>query len=363
MITISLCMIVKNEEDTLARCLESVQDIVDEIIIVDTGSTDKTKEIAARFTSAIYDFQWLDDFSAARNYSFAQATMDYILWLDADDIILEPDRQKLKKLKETLDSSVDFVMFKYNTGFDSQGKVTFSYSRERLSKRTANLRWLEPVHEYLPMSGKIINSDICITHHKIHPSAGGRNLKIYEKTVAEGKELSPRGLYYFARELKDNARYEEASAYFTRFLDSGKGWVEDNINACAELAGCYKATGRTDDYLKTLLRSFEYAAPRAEICCQVGYHFKDRAKYEEAVFWFDLATKLQKPINSWGFRREDYWGYIPCMELCVCHYRLGNLKAAIKYNNKAGTYKPNDPAVTYNRKFFGQLKNKELVTR
>ena len=73
MITISLCMIVKNEKDTLGRCLESVKDIVDEIVIVDTGSSDETKEIAGRFTSNIYDFEWIDDFSAARNYSFSKA--------------------------------------------------------------------------------------------------------------------------------------------------------------------------------------------------------------------------------------------------------------------------------------------------
>ena len=77
MITISLCMIVKNEEAVLARCLESVKDVVDEIIIVDTGSTDKTKQIAYRYTQNVYDFEWIDDFSAARNYSFSKATKDY----------------------------------------------------------------------------------------------------------------------------------------------------------------------------------------------------------------------------------------------------------------------------------------------
>lgn len=90
MVSVSLCMIVKNEEDVLARCLESVEDLVDETVIVDTGSTDRTREIAARFTNRIFDFPWRDDFAAARNESFAHASMDYCLWLDADDVLLEP---------------------------------------------------------------------------------------------------------------------------------------------------------------------------------------------------------------------------------------------------------------------------------
>ena len=76
MVTISLCMIVKNEETVLSRCLDSIASLVDEIIIVDTGSTDKTKSIAAKYTTHIYSFSWIDDFSAARNYSFSKATMD-----------------------------------------------------------------------------------------------------------------------------------------------------------------------------------------------------------------------------------------------------------------------------------------------
>ena len=81
MASVSLCMIVKNEEEVLARCLESVQEIVDEIIVVDTGSTDNTREIAGRYTQQVYDFAWKDDFAAARNFSFSKAHGDYCLWM------------------------------------------------------------------------------------------------------------------------------------------------------------------------------------------------------------------------------------------------------------------------------------------
>ncbi|MEN2453310.1 glycosyltransferase family 2 protein, partial [Bacillus sp. JR_15] len=101
MVTISLCMIVKNEEEVLADCLSSVQDIVDEMIIVDTGSTDRTKEIAHSFSAQVLDFEWVQHFAKARNFAFSRATKEYILWLDADDVLLEEDRQKFLQLKET----------------------------------------------------------------------------------------------------------------------------------------------------------------------------------------------------------------------------------------------------------------------
>ena len=88
MITVSLCMIVKNEEQILQRCLDSLAGLMDEIIIVDTGSTDATKEIAAKYTDKVYDFVWIDDFSAARNFAFSKAGMEYIYSADADEMPL-----------------------------------------------------------------------------------------------------------------------------------------------------------------------------------------------------------------------------------------------------------------------------------
>ncbi|MGG4411271.1 glycosyltransferase family 2 protein, partial [Niallia taxi] len=93
-LSVSLCMIVKNEESVLDRCLASVAHLVDEVIIVDTGSTDKTKEIASKYTSKIFDFEWINDFSAARNFAAEQATGDWILVLDADEYIDEENYQE-----------------------------------------------------------------------------------------------------------------------------------------------------------------------------------------------------------------------------------------------------------------------------
>ena len=355
MITISLCMIVKDEEDVIARCLDSIKDIVDEIIIVDTGSTDNTKEIIKEYTDKVFDFKWIDNFSAARNYAFSKATKDFILWLDADDIILEKDREKFKELKQNLDNKVDAVMMKYNVGFDESGNITLSYFRERLSKRINNYQWMEPVHEYLKVNGNIINSDICITHKKERASAKGRNLLIYEKNIAKGINLTPRGLYYYARELFYNGEYNDAIKHFKKFLDTEEGWVEDNINACYNLSICYKNKNDKKNMLKVLLKSFEYDIPRPEICCQIGDYYFNNKDYKRAIFWYKIALELEEPVDSWGFISHDYFGYIPCIQLCVCYDKLGNTEEAIKYNNKAAEYKPNDSSVAYNKNYFKNI--------
>lgn len=358
MISISLCMIVKDEEDILARCLSSVKDIVDEIIIIDTGSTDNTKAIAHSFTDKVFDIKWVNDFSLARNYSFSKATKDYILLLDADDVILEEDRIKFKKLKQTLDSNIDVIMMKYNVGFDENGEITLSYFRERLSKRINSYIWREPVHEYLEIWGNIINSDVCITHKKKCDSVQDRNLVIYENFISSGNDLSLRGIYYYARELFYNGKYNQAIEYFNKFLDNEGGWVEDKIGSCYNLSLCYENLNDKKNILKILLRSFEYDTPRAEICCQLGYYYFNLADYNKAIFWYKLATQLEKPMDNWGFILHDCWGYLPNIQLCICYDRLGNINVASKYNDIAGEYKPKDSAVKYNKNYFNIITNK-----
>ncbi|MDL2218487.1 glycosyltransferase family 2 protein [Christensenellaceae bacterium OttesenSCG-928-M15] len=354
MITISLCMIVKNEEKTLPNCLKSVEGLADEIIIVDTGSSDKTRETARKFTKHVYDFQWIDDFSAARNFAFKKATCDYLMWLDADDVLLEEDLRAFLKLKAMFDPKVDVVMMRYHTAFDEHGRPTFSYYRERLIKRSYHYRWMEPVHEYISTPGaNIITTQIAVTHtKKSGGETSGRNIRIYEARINAGETLSARGMYYYARELQDHGRYKDAIAWFTRFLESRLGWAEDNIGACGALSDCYLKEGQKERSLYALLRSFQYDTPRAEVCAKIGYHFKDLGNYRLAAYWFEHILSLVYPSESWGFVQREYWGYIPCLELCVCYDKLGEREKAAFYNEKAAQYKPGSSAVKHNREYF-----------
>ena len=138
MISLSLCMIVKNEEAVLERILKPVSQVMDAILIADTGSSDRTKEIAEQYTSLVYDFPWCDDFSAPRNFLLEKVRTDYWMWMDADDVLNEENLEKLKSLKEALDPGTDVVMMEYAAGFDQSGRTTFSYFRERIMKTSRN---------------------------------------------------------------------------------------------------------------------------------------------------------------------------------------------------------------------------------
>ena len=350
---ISLCMIVKNEEAVLKRCLDSIEDIVDEIVIVDTGSIDRTKEIAEQYTAKVYDFKWIDDFSAARNFAFSKGTQEYLMWLDADDVVSEGARAELQKLKSHGALPYDVIMMKYDVGFDEHQNVTLSYYRERLFRKSMNFKWVEPVHEVIPPRGNIHYLEASIIHrNEGKKSNDRRNLRIYENELAKNKELSPRGTYYYARELYYNQFYEKAIRYFNKFLNTKRGWVEDCIQACKLLSSCYSQTGDKENQLQILLKSFEYDNPRADICCEIGNVFFDSANYKSAIFWYELAANQKPSAQSHGFVYHDYYGYIPCIQLCLCYYQLGDLEKAIAYNERAGVYKPESAAFLYNKNFF-----------
>lgn len=356
MITISLCMIVKNEEDVLERCLRSAAPCVDEIIIVDTGSTDRTKEIAKGFTDKVYDFTWCDDFAAARNTSFSYASKDYCMWLDADDVLLEKEQKKLLALKKKLGKDVDMVMAKYHTAFDKEGNPTFTYYRERLIRNHTELQWVGAVHEVIPPAGRVIHTDFAVAHKKLHPSDPDRNLRIFEKLLAEGKELDPRQQFYYGRELYYHARYTDAIAVFDAFLNEGKGWVENEIDACQHLSYCHQKLGQVELALGDLFRSFRYDAPRAEICCGIGNWHLTYGQIETAIFWFELALTRKRKDEGGGFISPDCYGYVPHMQLCVCFDRLGDSGRAIAHNEAAGKLKPDDPAYLYNKEYFARKK-------
>jgi len=165
--SVSLTMIVRNEEATLAACLSSVADLVDEIVVVDTGSTDGTKEVAARFGARVFDFPWCDDFAAARNESLSHARGNWILWSDGDEYFDETNRLKLRRLLSHLNAEkTAFLMGQHSR---SHGGLAILVHQVRLFRNDAEIRWDYRVHEQvlpaLQRAGhQVHRTDILITH-------------------------------------------------------------------------------------------------------------------------------------------------------------------------------------------------------
>lgn len=354
MVTISVCMIVKNEETVLGRCLDCAKQFADEIIVIDTGSTDRTREIARRYTEKVSDFAWTDDFAAARNASFAMASMDYCMWLDADDLIEDAEIERINALKETLAPDTDVVMMRYHTAFDASGHPVFTYYRERLLRRAAGFRWEGEVHEAITPSGKIVYSEIAISHKKASPGDPDRNLKIFENLLKKGKSLLPRQQFYYARELYYHSRFREAAEEFLRFLEDGNGWIENNIEACRQLAYCYYGMGEERKALLALFRSFVYDRPRAEVLCDIGSHLMTLGRYREAIYWYQQAAACERNDRSGAFVLADCYDYIPYLQLCVCYDRLDERDKAAHYNELAGNCKPSSVEVQINRRYFAE---------
>lgn len=346
-------MIVKNEEAVLARCLDSIQQVVDEINIVDTGSTDATKSIAAQYTSRIFDFPWIHHFAAARNFSFQQATKDYILWLDADDILTIDNQTKLQQLKSTLSTAVDAVSMDYHLDFDEQEKVIHSLRRNRLVKRQRQFQWIGAVHEYLAVDGAIINSDIAICHRPLSHDAA-RNIAIYERLLEAGEAFSPRDLYYYANELKDHCKYAEAVDYYEQFLATEQGWLEDCIHACFKLADCHHALQNEANAIRAVVRSLTFDSPRPEACCRLGFYFMEQHKNQQAIYWYKQALSITESTHA-AFRNLTFTTWLPHLQLCVLYDRLQQYALAYEHHKQAKNFSPLHPQILHNEQYFQQL--------
>lgn len=357
-VTISLCMIVKDEEETLERCLQSAKLFVDEIIIVDTGSTDLTKEIAKKFNAKIYDFQWIDNFSAARNFAFSKATKEYIFWLDADDYLTDEDIKKIEHLKNNFDNNIDVVSMNYSLTRDENGKTTYSLRRNRLVRRNKNFKWIGCIHEYLEVDGNAIHPDISINHDKLKPHSN-RNLEIFRSMEKKNMEFSDRDNFYYANELYHNGLFEDAVREYEKFLNTGSGWVEDRKTATANLIQCYSETNRKEKCIEIILKSFEFDTPRADICCKLAEQFMEKEQYKQAIFWYKVAMGCIHEKDNLGIDNKEYYTWIPSIQLCVCYSRIGDYDAANYYNEITAVFVPNSSKVQYNRKFLSE-KFKEL---
>ncbi len=224
--TLSVCMIVKDEEEGLSNLLPELQNTVDEIIIVDTGSTDQTKEIALKYGAKVFDFPWINDFSAARNESLRHATKGYIMWLDGDDMV---EKQDIAKLKFHLMNNKDTAVF-INLNDIRLGKE-FKSLQLRVFPNNPQIRFIGRAHEQVSFSIeklgiKYSNCPISITHLGYNNQESvvqklKRNLEILKDEYAENENNENNYLLnlHIGKTCLGLSEIEQAKPYIKKALD------------------------------------------------------------------------------------------------------------------------------------------------
>ena len=262
---VSLTMIVKNEEKHLPDCLRSVQDLVDEIIVVDTGSNDRTKEIAASFGAKVYDFPWIDSFSAARNEAIKHAAGDYVFWMDADDRLDDANRAQAKALFESLgDDNAAYVMKCYCLSEPGVGGTTVDHVR--LFRNRPDVRWKYRIHEQIlpairATKGDVRWADVVITHVGYADRSNrqkklDRDLRLLTQEYQEQPD-DPFTLFNLGSVFNELGKPADAVALLQRSLDLSH--PQDSIvrKLYTLIAQCRRQLGQLADALAACTRGRE----------------------------------------------------------------------------------------------------------
>lgn len=333
MISISLCMIVKNEEKVIARCLDSLKGLMDEIIIIDTGSTDSTKEIASKYTDRIYDYKWTGDFSKARNYSFSKASMDYIYTADADEILDTDNYKAFADLKSCMMSEVEIVQMKYlNNDADNNIQNSTAEYRPKLFKRVRSFTWIDPVHETVRPYPVVYDSDISVIH-KPYGNHAGRDFEIFARYIRRGIPLSKRLQKMYAKELLASGTsndFSVAISYFEEIYESEDSSAEERKQAECVLIRAHHLLGNTNDFFKYALKDMA-DNPCSEICSELGAYYSEIEDYNEAALWYYNAVYETECILN-----IHYSGDIPLYGLAKCYTKMSEANKA--YQKTADTY-------------------------
>lgn len=323
---ISLCMIVKNEEKVIDRCLSTVAHLVDETIIVDTGSIDNTKEIVKKYTDKVYDFEWIGDFSAARNFAASHASGEWILVLDADEYI---DEENFKAFIEDLRSNsnnFDAYTAKILNFTGSYGENLIQNFHDRIYKNNGEIEYFRKIHEqFKHISDKellIGTSNLLIFHsgyinHTVEEKKKNiRNKELLEKEMSDG---TTRAFDYFnfGNEYYSLGEYSQAlEAYLLAYKkkeDFRLAWVSTTL---VQIVICLMQLKRYNDALNVISEAEAIYGTSPEFPYLRGEIFYLRGQLEDAKHVFSQI------VNSHHLNhiilRPDLKDQLP-------HRRLGDI--------------------------------------
>ena len=286
--TISLCMIVKNEEHHLPHCLDSVANAVDEIIVVDTGSTDRTVEIAERYGARVFSHPWEGSFSKARNYSLDYATSEWILILDADEELQESDVLILKEVvKDNDNSSVSFVIKNKYKNSTQEG-----YARMiRLFRNFNGVHYEGIVHNMIKHSGTCFDSSLSVIHHGYNLSEDKMEEKFVRTSTLLQKQLetdphNPIPYMYLGNAYMDRGMYDEAITNSRKALSIARKQghnVKNYMVSYYIVSAAYFEKGELEKAETYALKAIELDDQFLDAYCILSFACYNQKKYESFI--------------------------------------------------------------------------------
>ena len=342
---LSLCMIVKDEGKNLPVSLESVRDIVDEMIIVDTGSTDNTIEIAESFGADVYNFKWCDDFSEARNYALSKAEGEWILYIDADERLNEENAKKVIKVINRDD--IMAVSLNLHTPQEEDNLIKYSsLDYCRLFKNHSKIRFEGKIHEQiLPsinrLNGEVLKSDIIIEHFGYRISEEKRNERLnrnvnIQKSVLKETPDDAFMHFYLAKTYRLMGKDADAIKEFEKVIELNKGDMKDRL-----IAEVFTALSQL--YLKME----DYAASRSCALKSVEMaEYEILPRYILVTLDFveekfsDALTKLEKMLETAEDKnKKALSGEVDISQIYEdmgnCKFRMNDFNGAVKDYEKA----------------------------
>lgn len=340
---LTLCMIVKNEESNLKSCLSKVAPFIEEIIIVDTGSTDNTKAIASEFTDKIYDFKWCNDFSKARNFSISKASNDWILVLDADEVVTDFFKYSVDTfINNSLNENKVGRIRRINIMEDAFESKKYTEWVNRLFNRK-HFHYEGIIHEQVTskdgQSYKTERLDIAADHIGYTKEVLNRtnklkrNIDMLKSAISLNQEDSY--LYYQLGKsyylLKD---YKGASSYFEKALSFDLDYFLEYANDLVETYGYSLInSGRYSDAL-ILENAFEVYKNSPDFLFLMGLIYMNNAMFEKAIESFLACTKF-----PYG-KVEGVTSFSAYYNAGIIYDVLGVKEKALQYYRMCGDYGP-----------------------
>lgn len=357
---ISACMIAKNEENTIERCIHSYKSIVSEIIVVDTGSTDNTVNIAKKCGAKIFHFKWNDDFSAAKNFALDNATGDWIIFLDADEYFDENKVNNLPRIIKALDKSYNSIAIKMINIDSLTGKKLDEITHVRVFRNKKYIRYINPIHEMLINSQKNKNLQAYLTTDDeltlFHTGysilnrkeKAERNLKLLLNEVEKAEE-KPSIYQYLSDCYYGLEDYENAIKYARLFIKSGGKFVGYNVKPHQNIIdSMLRLKYPVEEVYKEILIAQGKFPTHPSFYFYLANLLYDQKKYDDAYKMHIKTLEMQEAyndieINSVPSNLYHIYQYLGFIE----EYR-GNEKKAIGFFLESLKYEKYNPKV-FNR--------------